>query len=200
MWLSPATSLPLPAACILLLIACDWFRDACGCLSIPLPAAFSTVSLHWDLCTHWLSLAISLHSILTPALSSRHEFLSQHLDFPYAMGLPSRLCICHRFYLCVILHGVYYDLFSAQAKFFCLIHPDWFREFVHRESVGRVLDCTSFTLSASVWFSLTALLNWLKKLRSVYSIWALSLSRYVYGSTSLTCPFSDKIKLRTNWV
>ena len=87
------------------------------------------------------------------------------------------ILIGHEFYQFVLLHGVYCDLFSAQAEFFCLIHPDWFREFVHRESVGRVCDCTSFTMSASVWFSLTALLNWLKKLRFVYS---LSLSQGTY--------------------
>ena len=127
-------SLPLSAAYVLLLIACDWSRDAYGCLSIPLPAAFSTVSLHQDLCNRWL-----LHVPIPCYFTSHHpcsslvftsRVLSQHFDLPSATGLPSRLCICHRFYLCVILHGVYCGLFSAQAEFFCLIHPDWFREFV----------------------------------------------------------------------
>ena len=71
------------------------------------------------------------------AWSSRHDYCLSVL-------------IGHEFYLCVILHGICCDLFSAQAESFCLIHPDWFREFVHRESIGRVLDCTSFTLRTSV--------------------------------------------------
>ena len=130
--------------------------------------------------------------------TARLTFTGLDFDFWFfsRLGLPSRACLLgitlpglhwsawitqsglrfslstavYTFYLCVILHGVYCDLFSAQAEFFCLIHPDWFQEFVHGESFGRVRDCRSFTLSASVWFSLTALLNWLKKLRSIYSL------------------------------